>query len=319
MAPSSVIRYADGDEEEWPIQADLLRAASARPRPSLQRPSYFFEGLRAQAFWPRESFPKVVALLEACASELSEEVQSLLEDALSSESGEEPPRTKRRRGIEGAEGRPDDRLERNKNICSRTEVTPRSSPWQPQGEGLHEGVWLKLELWARGGPLASGKAAPKTRAAVAACMSTGEAMAVPPGRAALSYMMCGAHVKPHCGPTNHRLRLHLPLLLPSPQMTGLTVAGEARAWDLHRCLIFDDSFEHEVQLPPLSREDALSDARVVLLLDLWHPDAGGHWQTKHPDSATKEEAAKASCGSKLHKLCQKERNAPESMRTRCEV
>ncbi|CAK9093239.1 unnamed protein product [Durusdinium trenchii] len=191
MAPSSVIRYADGDEEEWPIQADLLRAASARPRPSLQRPSYFFEGLRAQAFWPRESFPKVVALLEACASELSEEVQSLLEDALSSESGEEPPRTKRRRGIEGAEGRPDDRLERNKNICSRTEVTPRSSPWQPQGEGLHEGVWLKLELWARGGPLASGKAAPKTRAAVAACMSTGEAMAVPPGRAALSYMMSG--------------------------------------------------------------------------------------------------------------------------------
>ena len=45
---------------------------------SAQRPSYLFEGLRAQAFWPSETFPKVVALLEAAAPELSEEVQSLL-------------------------------------------------------------------------------------------------------------------------------------------------------------------------------------------------------------------------------------------------
>ena len=40
---------------------------------SAQRPSYLFEGLRAQPFWPSESFPKVVTLLEAAAPELSKE------------------------------------------------------------------------------------------------------------------------------------------------------------------------------------------------------------------------------------------------------
>lgn len=56
------------------------------------------------------------------------------------------------------------------------------------------------------------------------------------------------------------------------------MAGEARDWELHKCLIFDDSFEHEVKLPtftePEVRDSLLDEARVVLLLDLWHPDAG---------------------------------------------
>ncbi|CAE7300669.1 Asph [Symbiodinium microadriaticum] len=156
----------------------------------------------------------------------------------------------------------------------------RSRPvaWQPQGEGLHSGVWLKLEIWSKGG-FAADEATPETEAAISAAMDTGEAMTSAPGRAALSLLTLGATIMPHCGPTNHRLRLHLPLLLPggAQRMSGLTVAGETRDWELHRCLVFDDSFEHEIRLPPSESgepEPSLAqEARVVLLLDLWHPDA----------------------------------------------
>ncbi|CAE7853018.1 Asph [Symbiodinium necroappetens] len=156
----------------------------------------------------------------------------------------------------------------------------RSRPvaWQPQGEGLHSGVWLKLEIWSKGG-FAADEATPETEAAISAAMDTGEAMTSAPGRAALSLLTLGATIMPHCGPTNHRLRLHLPLLLPggAQRMSGLTVAGETRDWELHRCLVFDDSFEHEIRLPPSQSgepEPSLAqEARVVLLLDLWHPDA----------------------------------------------
>eukprot|EP00966_Prymnesium_polylepis_P084105 1946792-Prymnesium_polylepis.2 len=45
----------------------------------------------------------------------------------------------------------------------------------------------------------------------------------------------------------------------------MRVAGEERRWEVGRALIFDDAFEHEVW----NDTDA---ERVVLLLDLWHPD-----------------------------------------------
>ncbi|CAE7228170.1 Asph [Symbiodinium pilosum] len=213
---------------------------------------------------------EVVGVLEACAPKLSKEVLQLLGDSSESEDGS-PSRISGRKRPRAEECRP----------C-QTEDAARTGgmrpSWQPQREGLHSGVWLKLEIWAKGRLASSSKVVPEATAAVSAAMRTGEAMAVAPGRAALSLVMSGATIMPHCGPTNHRLRLHMPLLLPGGlrRMSGLTVAGEARDWELHRCLIFDDSFEHQIQLPAASEaEPGLSgEARVVLLLDLWHPDAG---------------------------------------------
>jgi aspartyl/asparaginyl beta-hydroxylase (cupin superfamily) len=43
------------------------------------------------------------------------------------------------------------------------------------------------------------------------------------------------------------------------------VGGHERSWELGRCIIFDDSFLYEVWNE--SDED-----RVVLVVDLWHPD-----------------------------------------------
>ncbi|CAE7853016.1 LYPLAL1, partial [Symbiodinium necroappetens] len=97
------VTYADGDQEDWPIHAELLasaRAAALRRMQlsglQLQRPSFLFPGLKAKPFWPREDFPKVVNLLEARAPRLSAEVHRLLADGdCSSDSEERSPQCRR--------------------------------------------------------------------------------------------------------------------------------------------------------------------------------------------------------------------------------
>ncbi|SHF86386.1 aspartyl/asparaginyl beta-hydroxylase domain-containing protein [Streptoalloteichus hindustanus] len=93
-----------------------------------------------------------------------------------------------------------------------------------------------------------------------------EVTTLSPGVITMSRVSPGTHIMPHCGPTNAVLRIHLPLIIPA----GLTlrVAGQDLRWVEGKCLIFDDSFEHEV------RHDGTED-RVVLILDMLHPDLGG--------------------------------------------
>lgn len=71
------------------------------------------------------------------------------------------------------------------------------------------------------------------------------------------------HVTAHAGPTNLRIRCHLPLVVP-PGCT-LRVGSVTRPWREGKCLVFDDSFVHEADNP--SGND-----RIVLLVDVWHPD-----------------------------------------------
>ena len=73
----------------------------------------------------------------------------------------------------------------------------------------------------------------------------------------------GTHLSAHCGPSNFRLRCHLGLVVPPG--VRIRVADETREWREGECLIFDDSYEHEVW------HDGGAD-RVVLICDLWHPD-----------------------------------------------
>ena len=67
----------------------------------------------------------------------------------------------------------------------------------------------------------------------------------------------------HAGPTNLRIRCHLPLVV--PEGATLRVGSTTRHWQQGRCLVFDDSFVHEANNP--SEED-----RIVLIVDVWHPD-----------------------------------------------
>jgi aspartyl/asparaginyl beta-hydroxylase (cupin superfamily) len=46
---------------------------------------------------------------------------------------------------------------------------------------------------------------------------------------------------------------------------GIRVGGEERTWQVGKCLVFEDSFEHEAW------NDG-NETRAVLVVDLWHPD-----------------------------------------------
>ncbi len=85
-----------------------------------------------------------------------------------------------------------------------------------------------------------------------------------------------SYIKPHTGPMNLRLRIHLPLIVPKntkpdafsskPQTKcGIRVGNQIRSWKEGKAVVLDDSYEHEVW-------NETNDFRVILLIDVWHPD-----------------------------------------------
>jgi hypothetical protein len=82
---------------------------------------------------------------------------------------------------------------------------------------------------------------PETAAAVA---SRPEFNTVVHGSHFLSRLAPGTHLRAHCGPSNWRLRCHLGLIVPPG--VRLRVGTETREWRSGECLVFDDSYEHEV-------------------------------------------------------------------------
>lgn len=83
------------------------------------------------------------------------------------------------------------------------------------------------------------------------------------GLAYFSVLSGGSHIAPHCGPLNTRLRCHLGLEV--PEACHIRVGTETRSWEEGKCLVFDDSFEHEVW-------NQSNNLRAVLIIDFWHPD-----------------------------------------------
>ena len=93
-------------------------------------------------------------------------------------------------------------------------------------------------------------------------------------------------ISSHCGPSNLRLRIHLTLVLPSslPQANcQIRVGNLSRPFKQAKCFVFDDSFEHQVvfkeeaqldQFVPLL-QPSQPNQRVVLLVDIFHPDLTG--------------------------------------------
>jgi aspartate beta-hydroxylase len=76
----------------------------------------------------------------------------------------------------------------------------------------------------------------------------------------------GSIVAPHRGPTNVRLRCHLGLSVPGN--CGISVDNVTKTWQAGKCIVFDDSFTHSVW-------NSSDQERVVLIVDVWHPDLGG--------------------------------------------
>lgn len=133
----------------------------------------------------------------------------------------------------------------------------RFDPWVQRR--MHGGGWTVFGLVAVGEPIP---------VACAACPDTADALRHVPGlsMAGFSRLAPRTHVKPHVGWAASVYRLHLPLVVPPG--CRLRVAADTRTWDEGRCLVFDDTAEHEAwndsDLP-----------RGVLLLDFLRPGVTG--------------------------------------------
>jgi aspartate beta-hydroxylase len=79
----------------------------------------------------------------------------------------------------------------------------------------------------------------------------------------VSRMRGGTHISPHRGPTNVRVRCHLPIRVPDGDC-AIRVGEETRRWREGECLVFDDHFVHEAW-------NHTDEDRIVLIVDLWHP------------------------------------------------
>ena len=77
-----------------------------------------------------------------------------------------------------------------------------------------------------------------------------------------SVLKPGAQIPPHTGVINCRLVVHLPLIVPPD--CGIRVGQETRGWQEGRCIVFDDTFEHEAW-------NKSPHTRVVVIFDIWNP------------------------------------------------
>lgn len=102
-----------------------------------------------------------------------------------------------------------------------------------------------------------------------------EATTISPGVITLSWLAPGSHVRSHCGRTNAQLRVHLGLIVPPGP--ALRVGREELRWQEGRCIVFDDSFEHEVHHHG-------DEPRLVLLMDVLHPGLDGADRARVLDS-----------------------------------
>lgn len=77
-----------------------------------------------------------------------------------------------------------------------------------------------------------------------------------------SILKPGTRIPPHYGIANYKLAVHLPLIV--PDSCAIRVGDLTKSWSPGKCLIFDDSYEHEAW-------NHSKELRVVLILEVWNP------------------------------------------------
>jgi beta-hydroxylase len=121
---------------------------------------------------------------------------------------------------------------------------------------LYEGKWDVFGLYTFGR---------KNEQNCALCPETTRVVETVPRMvtAAFSWLEPGTHIKPHVGYTPAVLRCHLGLIV--PDHCALRVGPEVRGWQEGKCMVFDDTTEHEAW----NRSQSM---RVVLIIDFEKED-----------------------------------------------
>jgi aspartyl/asparaginyl beta-hydroxylase (cupin superfamily) len=138
---------------------------------------------------------------------------------------------------------------------------PAGAPLEQSAELNRSPRWSTYFLWEHGRTVeAHCRRCPRT-AAVLAGLPMAELPNLSP-TAMFSCLEARTTIPPHCGETNTRLIVHLPLIIPAG--CWFRVGNETREWHYGKAFVFDDTIEHE------ARNDS-DDLRVVLIFDVWNP------------------------------------------------
>lgn len=212
------------------LEAMLLGEIPPEQMPPQQKPTkMYFPGLPDRRFFERDEFPWITEF-EARTDAIREEFLALNED--------------------------------ERFLKPYMEVDP-SSPtanhWREVSNSLN---WGSCHLFQRG---------ERNTEVEAHCPTTFEALDNVPliridkhcPECMFSVLKPGITIPPHHGSVNGRVIIHLPLIVPR-DCGGIRVGNETRYWEEGKCIIFDDSYEHEAW----NKSD---ETRVVLIIDAWNP------------------------------------------------
>ena len=259
-----LVHHAIAEHPRYRGQPEAVRAAQAKVHATavsrgvwghpMQRPSHYIRGLLARPWHDPKALPPCRALLDAYPTIREEALELLRVDAAES----------RRLSPASAAG--------SAMVSSSSSSSSSSAVFSSYFSAVLEaGDWADVGLYYNGRRNeANAKRAPQTSELLRRNKYLRrDATSCPFGSAYFSLLRPGTRLGAHCGPTNGRLRAHLGLVVPDDEPPNgelrIICGGEERRWAEGEVLIFDDSFEHAVW-------NDTSKPRLVLIVDLWHPD-----------------------------------------------
>ena len=179
-----------------------------------QRPTHFRHGLEGRAWWDVKRLPIIRRMLTPAALETirADGLRLLRGDASSASAA---------------------------SSSSSASATSASAFRPYYSAALEGGSWTDVTLALSGSRQPGASHAPLSYALY---MQLGEdALSMVMGSAYFSILSPGARLKPHCGPTNIRLRVHIGISVPDG--AAMRVGNVTRRWADSDALVFDDSFE----------------------------------------------------------------------------
>jgi aspartate beta-hydroxylase len=229
LAPVAARFGQDALKRVWHCLEIYLGSRPPEPLPALQKPTLMtFPGLLGRAWFARETFPWLTEI-----ERQTDAIRAELVDVLASDEGFRP-------------------------FVEMPVDHPGAAYWRQVN---HSPSWNAFFFYRDGHRVTDNHTrCPITAAALDALPLSRVADHSP--ESLYSVLAPGAHIPPHTGVINCRLVVHLPLIVPPD--CGIRVGNETRGWEEGRCIVFDDTFEHEAW----NRSDR---TRVVLIFDIWNP------------------------------------------------
>mmetsp|Transcript_25124 Transcript_25124/g.39166 ORF Transcript_25124/g.39166 Transcript_25124/m.39166 type:complete len:286 (-) Transcript_25124:61-918(-) len=225
-------KYPEHAPEEWERMEAMFEILQGKTKPSFQhqhqRPySFYLPKLPYKMFWNKEALP-LTAILEENYEKIKEE---LFEN-----------------------------LEKEEKSPGYLDFTPYvgDGTEEDKGKMVSAGSWNVLYFYHNFMPNVGNMG--KFPVLTSVLKQFGEEFLG--GMVCFSSIEPGTCIVPHTGPSNMRLTCHLGIV--GCQNVEVQVGVKKSFYQDAKCVVFDDSFIHQVQHKG-------TDRRITLMLDCWHP------------------------------------------------